>query len=269
MRLKTDLPKNLRYICASVGTSASVCRELGLNQQQFSKYLNGVSRPSPHNLRKIARYFGLEDDDFDLPHAEFSSRKGTPSNEISISPKDSLNRAFPGDLKLLRDFVGSYRVFYTSPAVPGKIVASAMFLDEKDGLIITRSIEALRAEGDSRRQWSRCEGQASYHGERLFVVDFEERNGGSLSMTTLVPPHRYRQGLIFGMMFFLASFPRRTPHASRVVWQRVEQRFSAKDLLQSCGSFQMDSLNIHPAVRKYLEVLDEPMSIAPPFDSET
>lgn len=266
MRAPSDLPKNLRHIVASVGTSASICRELGLNQQQFSKYLNGVSRPSPHNLRRLARYFGLEDADFDLPHGVFTTQISLPKPTNLTAPGDSLKLAFPGNLKTLRGFVGSYRVYYTSPAVPGKVVASAIFLDEKDGLVHTRSIESLRASVESRRQWSRCEGQAAYHSERLFVVDFEERSGGALSMTTLIPPHRYRQGLIFGMTFFLASFPRRTPHASRVVWKRVEQRFSAKELLQGCGIYQMTSLNIHPAVRKYLGESAAQMSVAPPFE---
>ena len=268
MQSKSDFSQNLRHVVASVGTSASVCRDLGLNQQQFSKYVNGVSRPSPYNLRKLAQYFGLDDEDFDQPYHVFTQRFASPAPSGSRAPGDSLKQAFPGDLKTLRSFAGMYRVYYTSPAVPDKIVAAAMFLDERDGLIHTRSIESLRAEGERHRQWSRCEGQASYHGERLFVVDFEERNGGALSMTTLVPPHRYRQGLIFGMMFFLASFPRRTPHASRVVWQRAERGFTARELLQGCGIYSMTSLNVHPAVRRYLSEAATQMSIAPPFESE-
>lgn len=261
----SSLALNLRHLCADVGTSASVCRSIGMNQQQFSKYVNGVSRPAAHNLRRLAGYFGVEERDLDLPHEQFIARAQVSSIPKHTRRKDVLSSAFPGDIAALRTFIGNYQVYYASPALPGRIVSATMFLHEKNGVVFTRSLEVLMDEGEKRRQWTRCDGKAAHYGERLFVVDFEAKNGGALSMTTLVPPHRYRQGLIFGMSFFLASHPRRTPHASRVVWKRMRGYVSAKELLQSSGSFPMDAPAIHPAIRRYLSSPQESMSVAPPF----
>ena len=36
-----DLKANLRFLCAEKASTAQVCRDIGINQQQFSKYLSG------------------------------------------------------------------------------------------------------------------------------------------------------------------------------------------------------------------------------------
>ena len=58
----SPLPENLRYLCADKPSVAKVCRDIGINHQQFSKYLSGRSVPSPNNLRRIATYFGVEEE---------------------------------------------------------------------------------------------------------------------------------------------------------------------------------------------------------------
>ena len=236
-----------------------------MNQQQFSKYLNGVSRPSPRNLRRLAQFFRVNERDLDLPHDAFVSQARVTSPRPSNHAEDSLSMAFPGDLSALRKFVGNYQVYYSSPALPGETVIAAMLLHEADGSVITRSLEALRTEGERKRHWTRCNGKAAFHGERLFVVDFEANNGGALSMTTLVPPYRHRSSLIFGLSFFLASYPWRSPHTSPVVWKWVGERVSARELLQACGTVAMDSHIVHPAIRRYLQKTNQSMSNGAPY----
>mgnify|MGYP001972390984 CR=1 FL=1 len=38
---------------------AAVCRRVGINRQQFNKYLAGAVRPSRHNMRRICDFFGV------------------------------------------------------------------------------------------------------------------------------------------------------------------------------------------------------------------
>ncbi|MDG1430229.1 MAG: helix-turn-helix transcriptional regulator, partial [Paracoccaceae bacterium] len=66
--------KNLRFLCAESGSIAQVCRDIGINRQQFNRYLNGSGMPSAHNLRRIARYFNINEGDFVLDSETF--RKG-------------------------------------------------------------------------------------------------------------------------------------------------------------------------------------------------
>src|SRR5262245_55043078 len=56
------LPENLRTLCERAGTVSDMCRKIGINRQQFNKYLAGTHAPSKSNLRAIASFFGLSED---------------------------------------------------------------------------------------------------------------------------------------------------------------------------------------------------------------
>jgi hypothetical protein len=45
--------ENLRLLCSHYASVAEVCRRIGINRQQFNKYLSGASTPSLHSLRRI------------------------------------------------------------------------------------------------------------------------------------------------------------------------------------------------------------------------
>lgn len=261
-----DFRANLRHLCAERGSVAGVCRELSINQQQFSKYLSGRARPSAANLRKISRYFNVLDRDLFREQRQFVSWY---RDRVAVSGgaqrSDPFASAFPGDSKSIRAFLGAYQFFYTSPAVPGRIIVAAAFLDQVAGTVHSRTMESPFSHQTSRRQWTRGNGKAGYLSDRLFIVDCERGDSGSLTSTILVPPHRYRNDLIFGEMIFLASYPRRHPTSSRTVWSRIPATWSAKDLLRTCGSLPERSTSIRPAIRKYLL---ERTSTIPPLDSE-
>lgn len=61
MSVYENLGNNLRALCNERGSISEVCRELGLNRQQFTKYLNGETFPREATLEKISAYFGVED----------------------------------------------------------------------------------------------------------------------------------------------------------------------------------------------------------------
>ena len=57
---------------------SQVCRDIGMNRQQFNKYLSGVTLPSPATLEKLAVYFGVEQRSlFDSPESGRARLKGT------------------------------------------------------------------------------------------------------------------------------------------------------------------------------------------------
>ena len=53
------LSTNLTFACSFLPSIALVCRRIGINRQQFNKYLSGRVRPSRHNMRKICEFFGV------------------------------------------------------------------------------------------------------------------------------------------------------------------------------------------------------------------
>ena len=247
-----DLARNLRFLCAERPSAAEVCRDIGINQQQFSKYLTGRARPSPHNMRRIAQYFEIEEEVILGAHAGLVQRARRHATSLAERRRDPLANAFPGDLARLRPYLGAYQVFFRSPAAPDKVVINAIFLDERNGVVYSRLIEKLRDTSLRRSRWTRCDGKAGFLGGRVFVVDNERQNESALSMYILTPPHRQKMQYLVGSMTFLASLPRRTPYASKVVWKRFESYRSVRELLETCGVYAPESLTLDPVIRTYL-----------------
>ena len=250
--MQDDLQENLRFLCAEKPSVAGICRDIGINHQQFSKYLSGRTRPSAGNLRRISKYFDLSDDQLLAPHPELRKTYQRQSSTLAEVRRDPFATAFLGDLPSLRKYLGAYQIHFLSPASPGSIFMNAMFLDERGGMVYTRLIEHLRDVDGVGKRRTRCDGKASYQGGRIFVIDHERQNEGAFDMSILIPPHRQNRRYLFGTMCFLASQPRRTPHASRTVWKRFDSYRSARELIKSCGLYAGDSRRIDPVTRSYL-----------------
>ena len=53
---------NLRDECLKFESIAQVCREIGINRQQFNKYLGGQSLPNQRTLAKLATFFNIPEE---------------------------------------------------------------------------------------------------------------------------------------------------------------------------------------------------------------
>ncbi|MEM7215833.1 MAG: helix-turn-helix transcriptional regulator [Pseudomonadota bacterium] len=256
-----NLGINLRFLCAEKSSIANVCREIGINQQQFSKYLSGRAMPSAHNLRRIAKYFDLNESLLMDEHQRLVDAYNKQERKFTNSERYLFTETFPGDLSKLRRYLGAYQVFFRAPVDPGGIVVNAMFLDEHNGLVTSRLIEVIRDESSTSGRWTRCDGMASYQSGRLFVVDSERHSEKALSMYILTPPPRQKGKYLFGTMCFLASLPTRKPHASRVALRRYDNFKSARELLGTCGIYSGKSRKLDPGIRNYLFPESEPNQI--------
>ena len=49
----TEFGENLRWLCGLRKSVSFVARELGINRQQFGRYVNNKSYPNTHNLIAI------------------------------------------------------------------------------------------------------------------------------------------------------------------------------------------------------------------------
>lgn len=61
-QLRERLQQNLNELCRSEPSVSHVCKQTGINRQQFSKYLDGRSVPSIENIIRIANYFDARSD---------------------------------------------------------------------------------------------------------------------------------------------------------------------------------------------------------------
>lgn len=61
MSLRENLAVNLRRLCGLHGSIAAVCREMGVNRQQFDRYLSMDALPNRATTTRICQYFGIEE----------------------------------------------------------------------------------------------------------------------------------------------------------------------------------------------------------------
>lgn len=251
--MSPDFSDNLRSLCAEYGSVAKVCREIGINRQQFSRYLNGNGMPSAHNLRRIARHFAVSEADLFVASDEFTRRHILHQKRIARGPVDLMMGPFRDQARLMRRYLGFYHGHFLTPSWDGMVLRSLIWLYEKDGFVMTRSLERVTTADGSTRQKSRYEGVAKQGGNRIYAVEQEMVREGSLVETILTPSHRQEVKYLRGLTIGVAWRPHVTPYTSRVIWKRLEERISARDAIRACGAFRLDSREIDPTIRSFLK----------------
>lgn len=253
-----DFSENLRSICAEYGSIAQVCREIGINRQQFNRYLNGGGMPSAHNLRRIARHFDLSEAEFYLQKDEFNRRHILNPKRTASGPVDLMTGPFRDQTKTLRRYLGFYHSHFQTPTWDGMILRSLIWLYEKDGYVMSRSVERVVAEDGSIHQKSRYEGMVSQRGNRVFVVEHEMVRDGSIVETILTPSHRQQVKFLRGITIGVAWRPHISPYASHAIWKRIDNTVTLREALRACGAYPHQSRNIDPTVRSYLSEQQSP-----------
>ena len=134
MDVYDNFAANLRALCEKRGTITSVCKELGVNRQQFTKYLNGETFPRRDMLRKICRYFKIRDVELFLDpksrmivHEEGAIDLTTTADFDEILQQLQTPQEMP-----LED--GLYVVYFRMASRQDWIVRSAMSLKTSNGI---------------------------------------------------------------------------------------------------------------------------------------
>jgi transcriptional regulator with XRE-family HTH domain len=247
-----DFANNLRSICAEYGSIAKVCREIGINRQQFNRYLNGGGMPSAHNLRRIERYFDLPEAQLFAEHEDFTRRHILNHQRTASGPLDLMTSPFRDQTQVLRRYLGFYHSHFQTPTWDGMILRSLIWLYEKDGYVMSRSLERVHAKDGSVHQRSRYEGMVSQRGNRLYVVEHEMVRDGSIVETILTPSHRQQVKFLRGITIGVAWRPHVSPYASRAIWKRIDTKVTLREALKACGAYGQTSRHIDPTVRSYL-----------------
>ena len=253
----TRLAQNLGMLCRSQRSVSEVCRRIGINRQQFGRYLSGAGRPSAHNLQRICNYFGITEADLLLePTALREKLQAEPKGLGSVAGVSTLDRAlrsaFPGDVPLLRRYIGFYHYYFRSPTWPGRIVRGLVQLREQNGLIWSRSVTRARNRADGMQYRSRYKGLATMLHDQIFLVEVQKTALDAVVETILYPAARSRGAPIRGVTFGV-SFTTRAPYMAPIVWQPLGPAVHVRDALNRVGVFSATDVRID---RNMLAILD-------------
>ncbi|OLP56496.1 transcriptional regulator [Rhizobium rhizosphaerae] len=241
---------NLRFACTTRRSVSDICRAIGLNRQQFNRYIAGQSRPSPHNLARIAAYFGVSVADFALEPRQFELRILSPDRDRSEARL--LLDGFPGDLQVLRRHLGYYQTFHLSPSWPGMVVSSCTRLWEERGSVRIKSIERMRDPANEIIQFSKYVGLVTCWRNRLFVAERSVGRQPLLSQTILVPFEEHQRVYLRGTTMGVSWRKGNMPYASRMIWRALGQEVDKRQMLARCGVLAPNARSLPPTVRQFL-----------------
>jgi transcriptional regulator with XRE-family HTH domain len=244
------LVENLKIACATQRSISHLCRAIDINRQQFNRYINGQTRPSAHNLARIANHFDVEAADFFLAPTLF--RKRLSKSVVGAYEGSELFNAFPGNLRALRRHIGYFQTYHRSPSWPEMVVCSCSRLTEQGGLMHVKSMERLRDPGNGIQQLSKYVGLAAFYRNRIFITERVTGPNSILSQTILLPFDEYQRVYLRGTTMGISWRRENLPYASRVIWRHVGAEPDLRELLGRCGPLPLSSRQLPPTVRSFL-----------------
>ena len=236
-----DFSLNLSFLCSHHPSIAEVCRRLDFNRQQFNKYLNGQSRPSRANMRRICDFFGVTEFEILFEPSQFRNlvavRYRPIAQEMFSAPLEHLNNLY-GKSQNMDRYCGYYFRYFYSFSNAGKITKSLCVIYESEGKYFWKNIELVRdSPGSKARMLSKYEGVVFFLTNRLYVIEYETLQMNSLTQMTLYPSYHTQIGHLNGIQTGSPTRRGRQPSASKVLLEFLGHSINVKKALYSLGSF--------------------------------
>lgn len=273
--MSEDFTSNLRLLCAYHGSVSDVCRAIGINRAQFTKYLSGASFPSRHNLQRIIDFFGVEDYEIRMPREQFANIVRLYSGRVPR--EEQLPRGFEGladDLRRhqpeLARFHGYFFKYFPSFSAGGKVLRSLVRIGAHQGITCYKTIERLRPldRPAGASPIFKYHGVLLLKGSRLHLIDQEQIVGNEISQTILYLPNKSRPSRLRGLMIGVCATEAHEPVAARVMLESLGAGVSRRQVLEACGLLELDHPSLDPTIRDYVMAerpLDGGLLHAPPL----
>lgn len=249
---------NLKLAASYYPSVSQMCRKLGINRQQFMKYLAGSSFPSRHNLRRICDFFGIDEYEALMPHDQFR-------NIVRLKPmrgRDDLDLP-PGMASLvahsrrshgmLTKIHGYYYEYYLSFSNLGQILRSLTYVYPWKEYTLYKRLERLRKEAASGPpDVYKYAGVITVVGDRMHMLDKETITGAELTQTVLFMNYRNRIAFLSGLTVGVSGGDAHEPSASRVVMESIGRSVDLRQAIAGCRLYPLDSPDIPAQIRDHL-----------------
>ncbi|AEF54834.1 helix-turn-helix domain protein [Marinomonas posidonica IVIA-Po-181] len=261
-----NISANLKVLCSYSDSISSCCRKMGINRQQFTKYLNGTSAPSVKNLRKMCAFFGVETEEITMATAAFkklvSSRRRVkkPKSILDNSPQGERHTKLLESMMLkssedIQPYLGDYYYYYFTPSYEGHISKGFARISLVDGIAYSHFYE--RAEPGQAMlegyEIGKFVGVVFVLGERIQIVDYGVHCQRAISQTILYGATKGSFSLLSGITLGVQGRNSRIPFSSRIVFEKIASNISLKRKLKNVGLFEVDAADISSVIRSRLE----------------
>jgi transcriptional regulator with XRE-family HTH domain len=220
---KAAITENIRRLVRARGNIAHVCRRLGVNRQQFNKYLAGQHLPSQYNLNLICQFFGVTYAEIITPGMEIPESRhpseyleGYRVFERSALLQDVIRLS---DRKRLAAFEGVYCKYHYSSIYRGDVVRAVTVIRPMGDLYAYTNLERFPNKNNPKKH----DYVFKYHGfvfmldGRIFMTDLEKLQKNEITFSIYTPIARNPMRFFFGVTGGVASNLYREPYVSRSV----------------------------------------------------
>jgi transcriptional regulator with XRE-family HTH domain len=251
MSLHSKFAANLRRKCANFGSIAEVCRGVGINRQQFNKYLAGNSIPNALTLRKICIFLDIQEQSlfFDEEASVINSNGGKELPGFS-------HGGLPGFFTSARkhfDFhvqdlpAGFYHCYFPLHNVPGMLVRSLVVIRQRGKQKDFVRLSVFPSSGKTSRPLAkgRHKGIIFANEKEVYFLGVNRYPPGQLSLMTLERSDGASNGFFTGMILTRGG---KTLISSRFCLIYADQRQDIRKLLKALGIIHESDANLESVV---------------------
>jgi len=235
---------NLAMLCDRYPSISEVCRKIGINRQQFNKYLSGQVCPSRHNMHRLCDFFGLTQSEMLMETARLEQLVGPrdkPMDKAQLDlPLRHLDRIFARAQPVER-YSGYYFRYFYSFGNKSCIIRSLARIVIREGRGYFKNIEVLR--DPDTGQWTgnnKYEGVVFQLADRIQIFEYETKELNSVTQMTLYPSYRQRIDFLMGVQTGGPTRRGRKPGASRVAMEFLGTEINLRRALAQTGLFRPD-----------------------------
>ena len=270
---QANFKTNLTLLCRFYKSISDVCRKIGINRQQFNRYLSGTNFPSYRNLQKICDFFVVEVEEIIEPPSVFKTKVGHPAALSSQQDIPASLASFISPLLINKEeemvrYEGYYYRYFYSFGFPGHIFRSFLKIYKKEGVYYSKHIE--RISGDNPLLGGRL--TIKYHGvlfflaDRLFLVESEPELNSTISETVLTPSYRPNNPYMSGLTICASSCAAHQPGSARTVVESLGKNVDIRKAMRQCGLFHHTDERIPKKIKLAITnvIAEEEFTLHPP-----
>ena len=252
---------NLRALCTRHGSIAAVCRAIGMNRQQFNKYLSGSTLPNVATLEKICSFFHIESENlFRDPSGSARPRSdavlvGLPLHGLGFAA-NAVAAMQPTTLR-----TGCYHLYSWWPRDETKCLREALFIQKKGSTTVFTRFTKYRAAGQRQNYYlsGRHDGVVLESEKARYLLSLNRKGCSDVSLVSIGAENALSQGFLSGLA--LAMAPSGTPQAVRATLQYRGGSDVLRRTIRDAGVLPLSDMSIPDEVRQSL-TLPRPAPVA-------
>lgn len=256
------LGQKLRELCAKHGSIAAVCREIGINRQQFNRYLTGETRPSAYIMARIEDFFGIN-----------ALQIESCSQPLSLRQIGRKPNSFAGTFgsvettSALEHYCGGYYTYFRSPNFSGGIIKGFARISIVENMATSKVLDMYfwrdgRSSNSGPVHFYKMSGHVTLFGDFIYILDQKVGRNPSYTMTCLHQSHGEHVRLLSGLMMGVTYHSDRRPFSTNIAYEAVDRNRPLLSVIRECGVYDETSNDISTEIKRVVRnVIDDDLQI--------